>query len=84
MFNVFIAKFLRTFFTSLVLFISKKLVYYLDQLFSDLIKDQNDIQHITCGNCGELFRKDILKLISHDDKCPKCLSSLLTQESSND
>lgn len=84
MFNVFIAKFLRTFFTSLVLFVSRKLVFYLDQLFSDFIKSQKDIEHITCGNCGEVFRADILKMISHEDKCPKCLSSLLLQENSND
>lgn len=80
MFNVLIAKFLRTFFTSLVIYISRKLVFYLDQLFTDFIKSQADVEHITCGNCGETLRVDILKKISSEDKCPKCLSSLLSQE----
>ena len=83
MINLVVAKFLRTFFTSLVIYISKKLIFHIDQLSSDFIKDQRNIEYITCDNCSQIFRAEIIRKIALDHKCPSCLSKLSLAESSN-
>lgn len=66
--NQVISKILRTFFTSLVLFYSRKLVYYIDIFFTDVFSED---KYVECNQCHYQFRVDIVEK-HYDNCCPKC------------
>ena len=66
--NPVLAKILRTFFTSLVLYYSKKLVYYIDVFFTDIFKNS---QYTRCNDCDYIYRLDIANK-EYDNCCPSC------------
>jgi len=69
--NLVLIKFIRGFVTSLIIFYSKRLVYYIDDFFNTRIKNAD----IECGNCGAKFKSSILEQINKDE-CLYCDTKL--------
>lgn len=57
--------------TSLTIYISRKLINYLDCYFTNKLTQVNTL--ITCDNCDTTFDKEIIYNFHHQS-CPKCLS----------
>lgn len=69
--NAFLAKLLRTFLTSLTIYISRKLIYYVDCYFTNKITEQTPV--VTCDGCAKTFDKEIIYFM-HRQTCPNCLT----------
>ena len=69
--HAFMIKLFKTFMTSFTIYISRKLIYFLEDYFSN--KLMQDIVMITCSSCGESFNKEIIYTLYHKT-CPYCLS----------
>lgn len=74
-FQYLLIKFVRHFVTSLIIHISKKLVYFLDDFLSFNLSDSAQEQ-IQCSNCNNTFRFEILHKIDSLDTCPCCYTQL--------
>ena len=61
---IFIAKLIKTFISTLMMYLSRKLIYYIDDYFSSKI--MQDTPTITCDYCGFSFDKDIVKFIDSE------------------
>jgi DNA-directed RNA polymerase subunit RPC12/RpoP len=72
---IFLTKLIKGFLTSLIIHISKKLVYYIDNFFTETMDPINNTI-VTCGNCGMDFRLHVLHKIDELEKCPECRSQL--------
>ncbi|RLA64050.1 MAG: hypothetical protein DRQ78_06365 [Epsilonproteobacteria bacterium] len=65
--NLVLLKFFKSFFTTIIIFYSKKLIYYIDDLF-EVSFNVNDI---TCENCGAEFKSHILNQ-TNTEECFFC------------
>jgi uncharacterized protein YbaR (Trm112 family) len=71
----FLIKIVRTFLTSLIIHMSKKLVLYVDAFFSNATNDAANAK-VVCNNCGSSYRIHILNSINELEKCPDCRTDL--------
>ena len=67
--NILFGKFLKNFITSLIIYYSRKLVYFIDEFFKDIV-DVEDM--FECANCKSSLRKSILLKLGFDKACPYC------------
>ncbi len=69
--NVFILKLFKTFLTSLTIYISRKLIHYIDCFCTNKLNQEHPL--ITCDSCAISFDKEII-FYSHKKVCPNCLT----------
>lgn len=69
--NAFLLKFLKTFLTSLTIYISRKLIHYIDCFCTNKLNEERSF--VTCDSCGISFDKEII-YHSHQKTCPNCLT----------
>ncbi len=69
--HLLVIKFIRNFATAIIIFYSKRLIYFIDNYFNDKFDDQQ----IVCSSCGAEFRSAVLKKINKD-KCTVCGTEL--------
>jgi len=70
-----ISRFLKGILTSIVLFYSKKFVYFIDDFFNRSIKD-NDI---VCTSCGTKYKSYIFNQID-ESNCFHCNNEILNNK----
>lgn len=66
---------IKTVLTSVIIFYSKRLVYYIDNFFDHSFNDQN----MECVDCGNKFKSDVLNSLS-TDRCVLCEGHLIKIE----
>lgn len=69
-----VVKLFKSFMTSLILFYSRKLVYMVDNFFSDVMSTEDVIE---CPSCGIYLKTSILLRFDRDHICPQCQHELI-------
>jgi len=73
--HILIIKFIKGFATSIIIFYSKKLVYFIDAHFNSYFENS----YIKCPTCHEEFRVTVLKKMGKD-RCVFCNTELDFEE----
>ena len=76
--HILIIKFIKGFATSIIIFYSKKLVYFIDSYFNN----QLESRYVKCPSCQEEFRMTVLKRMDKD-RCIFCNTELDFSEKEN-
>ena len=71
----FLAKIIKTFIQSLIAFYSKKMIYFVDDFFTDLL---NDNKYRLCPCCGREIRIELV-MKNYDGSCPFCGADVSAQ-----
>lgn len=74
--EVILSKFLKNFLTSLIIFYSKKLIFYIDGFFSNV----STANVIVCSSCGEDIHIEVIRRMGRMDYCPHCRAKLEKDE----
>ena len=75
-----VTKILKFFVTSLMIAMSKKLIFYIERLI-EFNTSEAAITYVTCVRCENKYRLEVLRKIDCLDVCPNCYRAFnITQE----
>lgn len=80
--HAFFVKLLKTFLTSLMIHISRKLILHFENALAEYTS--RDVSHVTCKACNYSYRQDIVFKMHNSLSCPNCYSKLITQDDVNE